>query len=141
MESLAPLVSLVLIGTLVTAAAVAADKAFRGDETSIADIHRAFQAKRLTCHRLVELYLHRIEAYDRQAPALRAMLYINPDALKTADALDVKFRTSGLSGPLHCIPIVLKDNYHTAAMPPTAGSKAPADLRPDHDAFVVAPRR
>jgi Asp-tRNA(Asn)/Glu-tRNA(Gln) amidotransferase A subunit family amidase len=138
MERLAPLVSLVLIATLVAAHAVAADKAFRVDETSIADIHRAFQAKRLTCHQLVELYLHRIEAYDRQAPALRAMLYINPDALKTADALDVKFRTSGLSGPLHCIPIVLKDNYDTADMPTTAGSKALADLRPEHDAFVVA---
>ena len=92
------------------------------DEATIADIHAAFKAKTLTCRALVQMYLDRIEAYDRKGPALNAIVVTNPDALKVADALDAKFAQSGPVGPLHCVPLIVKDNYETTDMPTSAGS-------------------
>src|SRR5258707_9055266 len=69
-------------------------------EATIADILAAFKAKELTCRQLVQMYLDRIDAYDRKGPALNAIVMVNPNALATADALDVKFAQSGLAGPL-----------------------------------------
>ena len=66
------------------------------------------KAGRLTCHALVEQYLRRIDAYDKKGPALNALVQINPDALKEADELDRRFKTSGPAGPLHCVPMIVR---------------------------------
>ena len=95
---------------------------FRVEETTIAQIQTAFRDGSLTCRSLVERYLGRIEAHDKQGAALNAIVLINPDALKTADVLDRRFRQSGPVGPMHCVPVLVKDNYETVEMPSTAGS-------------------
>src|SRR5262249_56352268 len=81
----------------------------RYDEATIADIQAAFKAKTLTCRGLVQMYLDRIDAYDRKGPALNAIVVTNPDALKVAHALDAKFAQSGPVGLLHCVPLIVKD--------------------------------
>src|SRR5215468_8868721 len=106
-------------------------------EATIADILAAFKAKDLTCRQLVEMYLDRIEAYDRKGPALNAIVMVNPNALATADALDAKFAQSGLAGPLHCVPVIVKDNYDTVDMPTSAGSLSLKESIPLRDAFQV----
>src|SRR5262245_28012756 len=112
-----------LVGLLLTAPVGAgAFDLLRSDEPTIVDIQAAFRAKTLTCRALVQMYLDRIDAYDRKGPALNAIVAINPDALKIADALDAKFAQSGPTGPLHCVPLIVKDNYDTVDMPTSAGS-------------------
>src|SRR5262252_9518557 len=91
-------------------------------EATIADILAALKARELTCRQLVQMYLDRIEAYDRKGPALNAIITVNPNAVATADGLDARFAQSGLVGPLHCIPVIVKDNYDTVDMPTSAGS-------------------
>jgi amidase len=113
------------------------DRSFYLMETSIADIHKAMQAGTLTCHILVQQYLDRINAYDRQGPAINSMLYINPASLEQADALDQDFRRTHKLKPLGCIPIVLKDNFDTADMPTTAGALTLKGAQPEKDAFAV----
>src|SRR5215469_9725453 len=83
----------------------------RSEEATIADIHAALRSKELTCRQLVQRYIDRIEAYDKKGPTLNAIIMINPDALATADALDAKFAQSGFAGPLHCVPLIVKDNF------------------------------
>ena len=117
------------------------DPSFHLMEASITDIHKAMQAGTLTCHSLVQQYLDRIEAYDKQGPAINAMLYVNPRALRQADAMDAEFKHNGKLKPLGCIPIVLKDNFDTADMPTTAGSILLKGARPAKDAFAVAKLR
>src|ERR1043166_4755627 len=93
-------------------AAPPATRAFdliRADEATIADIHAAFKAKTLTCRALVQMYLDRIEAYDKKGPALNAIVLTNPDALTIAAALDARFAQPGPAGPLHCVPLIVKD--------------------------------
>jgi amidase len=107
-------------------------------ETNIADVQRAYRSGRLTCRELVQRYLDRIAAYDKRGPAVNAILTLNPHALATADDLDRRYRQSGPVGPLHGVPIVLKDNYDTADLPTTAGSKSMAGAQPSKDATVVA---
>jgi len=107
-------------------------------ETSISDIHRAMRAGTVTCRSLVQGYLDRIQAYDKQGPALNAMLYVNPKALEQAEAMDAEFKRTGQMKPLHCIPVVLKDIFDTADMPTTAGSLALKGAQPSKDAFTVA---
>jgi len=110
---------------------------FRLDETTIAQIQTAFRDGSLTCRSLVEQYLARIEAYDKRGPALNAIVMINADALKTADDLDRRFRQSGPVGPMHCVPVLVKDNYETSDMPTTAGSLSLKGMMTGKDAFVV----
>src|SRR5262245_58343442 len=107
------------------------------EEAAIADILAAFMAKELTCRQLVQTYLDRIEAYDRKGPALNAIVIVNPNALATADALDAKFAQTGFSGPLHCVPVIVKDNYDTVDMPTSAGSLSLKGSIPLRDAFQV----
>jgi len=96
------------------------------------------QSGRETSRSLVEKYLARIEAVDRGGPALRSVLETNPDALAMADQLDAERKARGPRGPLHGIPILLKDNIATAdRMMTTAGSLALAGTRPPKDAFIV----
>jgi amidase len=80
------------------------------EEATIADIHAALNAKTLTCRALVQMYLDRIAAYDKKGPALNAIVVTNPDALQLADTLDARFVQLGPVGPLHCVPVIVKDN-------------------------------
>ena len=106
-------------------------------ETTIADIHAAFAAGKLTCRELVQAYIDRIEAYDKRGPAINAIITVNDSALKEADRLDAAFKSSGLTGPLHGIPIIVKDQADAVGMPTTLGSVLFKDYYPDRDAFVV----
>lgn len=111
---------------------------FRLQEATIESVHRAFAGGSLTCVQLTRLYLARIEAYNLRGPALRAVLTVNPRALETAAEMDRAYAAnrSG-AGPLHCVPIVLKDNFNTADMPTTAGNIGMKNSRPKTDAFTV----
>ncbi len=112
------------------------------EEKSISELQDALTAGIWTSHELVAMYLARIEALDRQGPTLRAVLEINPDVFALADALDVERRERGPRGPLHGIPLLLKDNIATAdRMETTAGSLALLGSRPQRDAFVVSQLR
>ena len=110
---------------------------FQIEEATISQVHAAMKAKRLTCRDLVAQYLKRIEAYDKQDPALNAIVQINPDALKEADALDRRFAQSGLSGPLHCVPAIVKDNFETIGLQSAAGSLSLQGFVSNKDAFLV----
>jgi len=108
------------------------------EEATIAGIHSAFASHQLTCVDLVSRYLKRIDAYDHKGPNLNSVLTINAGALKTAAELDKKYA----SGPsaraaLHCIPVLLKDNYSTVDMPTTAGAKTLANEVPVAEATIV----
>jgi Asp-tRNA(Asn)/Glu-tRNA(Gln) amidotransferase A subunit family amidase len=107
-------------------------------ETTIADIHAAFRSGALTARQLVQMYLDRIAAYDKKGPAINAVISLNPRALDEADRLDEATRTSGLTGPLHGIPVMMKDQGDVAEMPTTLGSVLFRDHMPGRDAFVVA---
>jgi amidase len=106
---------------------------FRVEEATIAEIHAALEAKRTTCRSVVEQYLRRIEAYDKNGPALNAIVQINPEALKQADALDER----GVSGALHCVPMIVKDNFETIGLQSANGSLALAGFVSAKDAFQV----
>src|SRR6266850_5823337 len=110
---------------------------FRLQETTIAQIESAFRDGSLTCRSLVEQYLKRIDADDKHGAKLNAIVMINPDALKTADDLDRRFRQSGPAGPMHCVPVLVKDNYEDVDMPTTAGSLSLKGMMTGKDAFVV----
>jgi Asp-tRNA(Asn)/Glu-tRNA(Gln) amidotransferase A subunit family amidase len=106
-------------------------------EATIADIHDAYRQGQLSCRELVQQYLDRIAAYDKQGPALKAIITVNPHALEVADELDRRYRRSGLTGPLHGIPVILKDNYDTFDLPTTGGNTAMRTSVPPTDAFTV----
>ena len=106
-------------------------------ETSIAEIHRAMEEGSLSARQLVEAYLARIEAYDKRGPALNAIIEINPRALERADELDAAFAASGFVGPLHGIPMIVKDNYDTHDMVTSAGSASLEASIPPDDSFQV----
>ena len=107
-------------------------------ETTIAEIHAAYRAGRLSARQLVQSYLDRIAAYDKKGPAINAVISTNPRALEEADRLDAAYKASGPVGPLHGIPVIMKDQGDVAEMPTTLGSVLFADHRPGRDAFVVA---
>jgi Asp-tRNA(Asn)/Glu-tRNA(Gln) amidotransferase A subunit family amidase len=115
----------------------AAPAPFRIEEATIADIHAAMRDGRLTCRSLVERYLRRIEAYDKNGPALNAIVQMNPDALRLADDLDRRFATSGLVGPLHCVPTIVKDNFETIGLQSADGSLSLEGFVSNRDAFLV----
>jgi len=111
--------------------------AFDVTEQSIDELQGAMKAGEITSRRLVDLYLARIEAYDKQGPALNAIVTLNPRAREAADALDAERASRGPRGPLHGIPVLVKDNYETIEMPTSAGSIALASFHPARDAFLV----
>src|ERR1700752_1979497 len=86
---------------------------FPVEETTIAAVHAAIRDGRLTCRALVDQYLRRIAAFDKNGPAINAIILTNPNALDEADALDARFKQGGLTGPLHCVPMIVKDNFET----------------------------
>jgi Asp-tRNA(Asn)/Glu-tRNA(Gln) amidotransferase A subunit family amidase len=112
--------------------------AFRLEEATIEDIHAAFRSGELTCRRLVELYLARIEAYDKNGPELNAIITVNPKVLDEADELDSSFGRDGeFAGPLHGIPVLVKDQAETAGIRTTFGSVAFEGYVPEEDATAV----
>jgi len=113
------------------------DRTFVIDEATVENIHTAMTAGKVTCRQLVEHFLKRIDAYDQKGPALNAIICTNPKALEEADALDRKFKENGRTGPLHGIPVLLKDNVDTSDMPTTAGSKSLEGFYPETDAFIT----
>src|SRR5262249_48049123 len=117
----------------------AAEDSFELNELSISDLQEGMKAGKFTSRALAEKYLARIEAIDRQGPALRSGIEVNPDAMSLADALDKERAEKGPRGPLHGIPILVKDNIDTAdRMATTAGSLALVGAKPPRDAFLVA---
>ena len=112
------------------------------DETTIDELQRSLESGEWTARRLAEYYLERIDSIDRQGPTLRSILETNPDALELADELDEERRERGPRGPLHGIPVLLKDNVATAdRMTTTAGSLALDGSIPSEDSFVAAQLR
>src|SRR5687767_11421936 len=106
-------------------------------EKTIAELQAAMVAGTVSSARLVELYLRRIEAFDRNGPRLNAVLALNPRAIEEARALDRERRQQGPRGPLHGIPALLKDNFDTRDLPTTGGCLALAGLVPTADAYQV----
>jgi amidase len=119
-------------------ASTQAAEAFNVVEATIEDIHAAFKARILTARQLVQIYLDRMDAYDQKGPAINAIITRNPDALSEADRLDAAFETTGFVGPLHGIPLIMKDQADLRGMPTTLGSILFKDHRPDQDCFVGA---
>jgi amidase len=106
-------------------------------EATIDDIHAAYKSGQLTCRQLVQMYLDRIEAFDKKGPAINAIITVNSDALKEADRLDAAYKASGPVGPLHGIPVIVKDQADVKGMPTTLGSVLFKDYYPDRDSFVA----
>jgi Asp-tRNA(Asn)/Glu-tRNA(Gln) amidotransferase A subunit family amidase len=107
------------------------------EEATISGVHAALAGGDISCAQVVQAHLRRIEAYDDRGPALNALISINPAALDTAAELDRIRGASSSLRPLHCIPVILKDNFDTADMPTTGGSLTLAASVPLRDAFVV----
>lgn len=127
----------VLAACVAAAPLAQAPPSFVAAEASIAGVHAAMAGGRLTCRALVELYLRRIEAYDRNGPALNALIVINPDALARADDLDRRYASSGPVGSLHCVPMIVKDNMETIGLQSANGSLALQGFVSTRDAFLV----
>ncbi len=120
------------------AAATARPPAFELDEVTISELQQGMASGRLTARSITELYLGRIDAVDRQGPTLRSIIETNPDALSLADELDRERRENGPRGPLHGIPVLLKDNIATEdRMTTTAGSYALEGSIPSPDSGVA----
>jgi amidase len=117
--------------------AIEAQERFLFEEATIADAHDAMLAGTITARTLVQHSLRRIEAFDKQGAAINAIITINPDALRRADMLDAQFKLEGLSGPLHGIPVIIKDNYDTHDLPTSAGSLSLVESVPPDDAWQV----
>ncbi|MBV2209263.1 MAG: amidase [Thermomonas sp.] len=118
-----------------TASKPASDFTFA--EASVADLQRQMAAGTLSSHTLTSAYLDRIAAIDRSGPTLHSVLTTNPNALEEADALDAERKAGTVRGPLHGIPVLIKDNIDATPMANTAGSLALADYHPKNDAFLI----
>jgi amidase len=112
--------------------------AFSINEATVAQVHAGFKAKTLTCRGLVKRYLDRIDSVDKKGPAYNAIILTNPQALEVADSLDRRYSREGLTGPLHCVPMIVKDNFETNDLQTTAGSLALRGWIPKRDATQVA---
>jgi amidase len=122
----------------VAAGALAAPPVFELEEATVADLRKRMTAGSLTAHALTERYLERIAAIDKRGPALNSVIELNPDALSIATALDAERKTKGPRGPLHGIPVLIKDNIDTAdRMMTTAGSLALLGSIAARDAVVA----
>ncbi len=119
-----------------SSALLSASHDFNVIELTIEQTHEALRSNRVSCETLTRRYLNRIEAYD-QVTKLNSIIYINPNAIEKARLLDKKFTESGAMNKLHCIPVILKDNFDTADMPTEAGSIALKGSYPPDDGFMV----
>ncbi len=120
-----------------SAAAPAMARQVEFDQATIAELAAAMNAGTLTAEKLMELCLARIKAYDRAGPKLHAVITLNPKAMEEAKALDAERKAGKVRGPLHGIPVVLKDNYDTVEMQTTGGSVLLEGAIPPDDAFMV----
>ncbi|UHQ21025.1 amidase [Lysobacter sp. KIS68-7] len=111
--------------------------AFAYDEADIAGLQARMARGELTSHALAQAYLDRIAAIDKAGPTLNSVIELNPDALKEADALDAERKAGKVRGPMHGIPVLLKDNIDATPMVNSGGSLALADNKPKRDAFLV----
>jgi amidase len=133
-----PAILSIVVLSLTLSHAQGTPPAFELDEATVTQLQEALASGRYTSRRLVELYSARIEQIDRQGPTLRSVIELNPEALAIADALDVERKASGARGPLHGIPVLIKDNIDTGdRMMTTAGSLALEGSIAARDAFVV----
>ena len=116
----------------------AAVKPFELEEITISELQDGMKSGRFTARSLVELYSARIDEIDKRGPAVNAIIEMNPDALSIADSLDAEHKAKGPRGPLHGIPVLIKDNIDTAdGMKTTAGSLALVGSKPAKDSFVA----
>ena len=130
--------SLLGSGAALARAFAAPQNAFEIEEATVADLQARMKSGELTARSLTEKYLARIDEIDKHGPAVNAVIELNPEALSIADALDKERRDKGPRGPLHGIPILIKDNIDTAdRMMTTAGSLALAGSIAPRDAFVT----
>ena len=121
-----------------TRSAAAEIKPFELNEISIAELQEGMKSGKFTARSLVEKYTARIDDVDKRGPAVNAIIELNPDALSIADALDQERKAKGPRGPLHGIPVLIKDNIDTAdRMMTTAGSLALVGSKPVKDSFVA----
>ena len=112
--------------------------AFEFDEITIVDLQDAMKSGKHTARSVAEKYLARIDQIDKQGPAINSIIELNPDALAIADALDKERKDKGVRGPLHGVPVLIKDNIDTAdKMMTTAGSLALLGSRPSKDSAVA----
>jgi len=109
---------------------------FEVEETTISAIHQAFQKGTCNCEQLVSTYLQRIQTYDKPTK-LNAIVLTNPEALQMARELDAEYRRTRKLRKLHCIPLIVKDNYNTKGLQTTAGSLALKGFVPTEDAYQV----
>jgi amidase len=137
MKLIARVLTLIAVTLMRAADPLSAQRTVDLDAVSIADVNAAFAKGTLTSERLVQLFLARIQAFDRQGPMLRSVITVNPKAIETARALDAERKSKGPRSALHGIPIVVKDNIDTADMPTTGGSVMLEGALPPDDAFVV----
>ena len=136
------LVMCAMLGLTVSPAHAQPPAPFHLQEATIAGVHTAFTAGRLTCAQLTRAYLDRIEAYNSRGPALRAIITVNPRSMEIAAEMDRQYKANpSRVGSLHCVPIVLKDNFNTADMPTTGGNVGLRHSQPSTDAFTVARMR
>jgi amidase len=113
-------------------------KRFELDEVTIGELQAGMQSGKWSAKRLAEKYLERIEEIDRRGPALNSVIEVNPDALKIAEDLDRERKSGRTRGPLHGVPVLIKDNIDTAdRMMTTAGSLALVGAKPLRDAFIA----
>ena len=117
---------------------MAPSQSFRVVEATIADIHAAYQDGSLTARQLVQMYLDRIDAYDKKGPAINSVISLNPTALEEADRLDAAFEILRLCRPAAWHPRLLKDQADINGMPTTLGSVLFKDYLPRPRRFVAA---
>src|SRR6202043_3874959 len=113
-------------------------KSFELEEITVAELQDGMKSGKFTAHLLVEKYSARIDEIDKRGPSINAIIELNPDAFSIADALDRERRSKGPRGPMHGIPVLIKDNIDTAdKMMTTAGSLALVGSKPLQDSFVA----
>jgi Asp-tRNA(Asn)/Glu-tRNA(Gln) amidotransferase A subunit family amidase len=136
-QAIAALAAFVITAMLIQSMQSKETTSFSVMETSVAEVHEAYKSGSLNAQQLVKMYLDRIEAYDQQGPTINCVITVNPKAMEEAARLDAAFKQSGPVGPLHGIPIILKDQMDVAGLPTTLGSLVFKDYVPTRDAFVV----
>jgi amidase len=130
----APVLACLLLAALLPAPASAQAEV---TEASVTQLQEWMASGRTTSAQITAAYLARIQAYDQAGPRLNAIIRLNPNALAEAEALDRERALKGPRGPLHGVPVILKDNYDLAGMPTTAGSLGLAGMMPPDDAAQV----
>lgn len=133
-----PRLLVLLVGLTVAAPDLSAQGApFIVEETTVAQLHAALRAGTVSCRGVTEAYLARIAAFDKRGPAINAIVLTHPRALAIADSLDAHAAAGRPLGPLHCVPLIVKDNFETRDLPTTGGSLALDGWIPSQDATMV----